>query len=48
MQKLVSKGYTPIIPPDLIRHEIAAGCGYQPKGEARYYLMSKQCFVTLF
>jgi len=34
MQKLVGKGYTPVITPDLVRHEIADGCGYQPKGPA--------------
>ncbi len=35
IQKLVSKGYTPVIPPDMVRHEIAEGCGYQPRAEAR-------------
>ena len=34
MHKLVKKGFVPVIAPDLIRHEIAEGCGFQPKGES--------------
>jgi seryl-tRNA synthetase len=34
MHKLITKGFTPILPPDLIRREIAEGCGFQPRGES--------------
>lgn len=30
-QKLVSKGFTPIIPPDLVRPSVSQGCGFTPR-----------------
>jgi hypothetical protein len=36
MHKLVMKGYRPVVTPDLVRPVVAEGCGYQPRGEARY------------
>ncbi|XP_064392539.1 uncharacterized protein LOC135340143 [Halichondria panicea] len=32
LQTAVSKGYTPVIPPDIIRTEMVEGCGFQPRG----------------
>lgn len=32
MHRLVAKGWTPILPPDLVRHDVAQGCGFQPRG----------------
>lgn len=35
MHEAVKKGFTPIIPPDLVRDSVVAGCGFQPRdGEA--------------
>ena len=35
MQRLVLEhGFTPMLTPDLVREEMVAGCGFQPRGEA--------------
>lgn len=40
MEKLVKEGFTPIIPPVLIRHEITNGLGYwQAGGNENYYFV---------
>ena len=31
MHKLVRRGYTPILPPDLVRSQFVAACGFQPR-----------------
>ncbi|PRP77409.1 Seryl-tRNA synthetase [Planoprotostelium fungivorum] len=33
MTFVVSRGFTPVLPPDLIRQEVALACGFSPKGE---------------
>jgi len=35
MHEAVKKGWTPVLPPDLVREQVVVGCGFQPKlGEA--------------
>ena len=31
MEKLINKGYTPYIPPDVIKNKYMLGCGFQPR-----------------
>ena len=31
MNRLVAKGFTPVLPPDLVRSSVSAGCGFQPR-----------------
>eukprot|EP00276_Gloeochaete_wittrockiana_P004204 CAMPEP_0184659454 /NCGR_PEP_ID=MMETSP0308-20130426/29648_1 /TAXON_ID=38269 /ORGANISM="Gloeochaete witrockiana, Strain SAG 46.84" /LENGTH=465 /DNA_ID=CAMNT_0027099277 /DNA_START=167 /DNA_END=1564 /DNA_ORIENTATION=+ len=33
MQRLVSRGFTPLITPDLVRSRVVEGCGFQPRGD---------------
>ena len=33
MQKLVAKGFTPMMTPDLVRENVLEKCGFQPRGE---------------
>jgi seryl-tRNA synthetase len=35
MDRAIKRGYAPILAPDLIRPEIAHGCGFQPRTTAR-------------
>ena len=31
MQKMVGKGFTAVLPPDLVRDFVVEGCGFQPR-----------------
>jgi seryl-tRNA synthetase len=33
MHKAVSKGYSPVITPDIVRTGVVEGCGFHPRGE---------------
>lgn len=46
MQRMVKKGWTPILTPDLIRQEIVKGCGFQPRGVSRWRLFMRPFHIT--
>lgn len=31
VQRLAARGFRPVLPPDLVRHEVSDGCGFQPR-----------------
>ena len=33
MARLVTAGFTPVLPPDIARESTVANCGFQPRGE---------------
>lgn len=32
VQRLAARGFRPVLPPDLVRPEVSAGCGFRPRG----------------
>jgi seryl-tRNA synthetase len=34
MQKLMSKGFLPVLTPDIVRTDVMEGCGFHPRGES--------------
>ncbi|CAG8464806.1 6418_t:CDS:2 [Acaulospora colombiana] len=48
MQKLINKGYTPVITPDVVRTEFSNACGFQPRNDelSQNYFVSTSAHIS--
>ncbi|CAG8465923.1 7053_t:CDS:2 [Acaulospora morrowiae] len=48
MQKLIAKGYTPVITPDVVRTEFSNACGFQPRDDelSQNYFVSTDAHIS--
>ena len=47
MQKVVSRGFVPMMTPDLVKESVLEKCGFQPRGTAtQVWVCSTHCVVT--
>ena len=46
MQKVVGRGFVPMMTPDLVRESVLEKCGFQPRGD-NTQVSCKKCFSTV-